>query len=84
MLTKLDKGFGGVKNLELLEVKWQRNGDGVVEERAETADREAVAVVLVSILGFGHSCPKMVIITYSQILYWYHLCLQIATIIFLF
>lgn len=56
MLTKLDKGFGGVKNLELLEVKWQRNGDGVVEERAETADREAVAVVLVSILGVGRSC----------------------------
>ena len=58
MLTKLDKRFGGVKNLELLEVKWQRNGDGVVEERAETTDREAVAVavVLVSILGVGHSC----------------------------
>lgn len=58
MLTKLDKRFGGVKNLELLEVEWQRNGDGVVEERAETTDREAVAVavVLVSILGVGHSC----------------------------
>ena len=58
MLKKLDKGFGGVKNLELLEVKWQRNGDGVVEERAQTTDREAVAVavILVSILGVGHSC----------------------------
>ncbi len=57
MLTKLDKGFGGVyerlllgpKNLAVLGLKWQRNRDGVVEESAES-DKEVVAVVLVSIL----------------------------------
>jgi hypothetical protein len=55
MLTKSDKGFGEVdesflrpKNVEALGLKWQRNRDGFVEERAET-EREAVAVVLLSI-----------------------------------
>jgi hypothetical protein len=55
MIAKSDKGFGEVhesflrpKNLEALRLKWQRNLDGFVEERAET-ETEAVAVVLLSI-----------------------------------